>query len=223
MSIAAPARSDQAIQTAVQDELNWTPDVDSAGIGVAVEDGTVSLSGEVNTYSERLAAKRAALRVRGVSTVVDDLLVHPKSSPSVSETDIAKEVEHALKWAANVPDTVKAEIKDHYVTLTGQVMWDFQRTAAKRAVQHLRGVNWVHNEIKLTARPSAADAEQRIKDAFTRNAQLDANTIDAKVSGNTVTLTGTVRSWAEKQQAGWAAWASPAVTEVKNQIAVLAY
>ena len=223
MSIATPVRSDQDIQTAVQDELEWTPDVDAAGIGVAVEDGAVTLSGEVDNYAERLAAKRAALRVRGVTTVVDDLVVHPKSGWTVTETDIAKEVQRALKWAGNVPDTVKAEIKDHAVALTGQVSWDFQRQAAKRAVQYLRGVYSVNNMITLTARPSAVDTEERIKNALARNAQLDAKTIDARVSGNKVTLTGTVRSWAEKQQAGNAAWASPHVTDVDNRIVVRAY
>ena len=220
MSITTPVHSDQNIQTAVQEELEWTPDVDAAGIGVAVEAGTVSLSGEVDSHAELVAAKRAALRVRGVTTVVNDLTVHPKSSWSVTETDIAKEVEHALTWSSNVPDTVKAEIKDHSVTLTGEVDWDFQRQAAKRAVQYLRGVYTVESRITLAARPSSADAEERIKNALTRNAQLDANTIDAKVSGNKVTLTGVVRSWAEKQQADLAAWASPHVTEVENHIIV---
>jgi len=220
MSTTTPVRNDQDIQIAVQEELEWTPDVDAAGIGVAVEAGTVSLSGEVDSHAELVAAKRAALRVRGVNTVVNDLIVHPKSSRSITETDIAKEVERALTWSSNVPDTVKAEIKGHAVILTGEVNWDFQRQAAKRAVQYLRGVYTVESRITLAARPSSADAEERIKNALIRNAQIDANTIDARVSGNKVTLTGTVRSWAEKQQAGQAAWASPHVTEVENHIIV---
>lgn len=223
MSTATVTRSDHDIQTAVQDELEWTPDVDAAGIGVAVEDGAVTLSGEVDDYSERLAAKRAALRVRGVSTVVNDLTVHPKSAATVTETDIAKEVERALKWATNVPDSVKAEITGHDVTLTGQVQWDFQRQAAKRAVRYLRGVYTVNNMITLTARPSAADAQERIKNALVRNAQLDANHITVTVTGNKATLTGHVRSWAEKEQAGFAAWASPHVTDVANNLVVRAY
>lgn len=223
MNISTPDYSDQVIQTAVQEELEWTPDVDAAGIGVAVEEGTVSLSGEVDSYAEELAANRAALRVRGVTAVVDNQVVHPKSSWTVTETDIAKEVERALKSVSNVPETVKAEIKDRTVTLTGEVSWDFQRQAAKRAVQYLSGVYSVDSRITLTARPSAADAEERIKKALTRNAQLDANAINATVSGNTVTLTGTVSSWAEKQQAGRAAWASPHVTDVDNRIVVRAY
>lgn len=217
------ALSDRDIQTSVQNELEWTPDVDAAGIGVAVEDGTVSLSGEVDSYAERLAAKRAALRVRGVNTVVDNLIVHPDSTSKVTDTDIAKEIEHALTWATNVPDSVKAEVKGHNVTLTGQVNWDFQRQAAKRAVQFLRGVNSVNNMITLNARPSAEDTEERIKNALIRNAQLDANAIDVTVSGNKVILTGKVRSWAEKQQAGNAAWASPHVTDVDNRIFVRAF
>lgn len=220
MNIATPVRKDLDIQTAVQDELEWTPDVDSAGIGVAVEAGTVTLSGEVDNYAERIAATHAALRVRGVNAVVDDLTVHPRSGWTVTETDIAKEVHRALKWAIDVPDTVKATINDHLVTLTGEVDWDFERRAAKRAVQYLRGVYSVNNMITLAARPSAADTAERIKNAITRNAQLDAATIDATVSGDTVILTGTVRSWAEKQQAGRAAWASPHVRAVDNRIVV---
>ena len=220
MTKATTVDTDYDVQTAVQDELDWTPDVDAAGIGVAVEAGTVSLSGEVDNYAELLAAKRAALRVRGVNAVVDNLTVHPNSSWPVTETDIAKEVSRALKWSSNVPDTVKAEIDQSAVTLTGAVDWEYQRQAARRAVQYLRGVQSVDNQITLTPRVSAFDAEARIKNAFTRNAQIDAKTISVAVSGNKVTLSGTVRSYAEKKQAGLAAWSSPHVTEVNNQITV---
>lgn len=165
MSTPTVARSDHDIQIAVQDELDWTPDVDAAGIDVAVEDGAVILIGEVDQHSERLAAKRAARRVRGVSTVVDALTVHPKSSITITDTDVAREVRRALQWADNVPDTVRAEVSDHNVILTGEVLWDFQR-------------------------------------------------------GNRATLSGHVRSWGEKEQAGRAAWASPHITEVENNVRV---
>ncbi|ADG98810.1 transport-associated protein [Segniliparus rotundus DSM 44985] len=220
MSIATPTRSDHDIKTEVQDELEWTPELDAAGVGVAVGDGVVSLSGEVDNYSARIAAKRAALRVRGVTAIVDNVSVHPSSSSSLTETDIAKEVEYALRWAGNVPDAVKAEIRGHDVILTGQVTWDFQRQAAQRAVQHLTGVHFVNNLIALTPRVSVSDTKERIRNAITRNAQLDANTINVAVSDNQVTLTGTVRSWAEKQEAERAAWASSHVSGVHDQIVV---
>lgn len=212
--------SDLAVKAEVEQELSWTPDVDAAGIGVAVKNGIVALAGEVDDHSERVAAKRAALRVRGVTTVIDNLTVHPRTPWALTETDIAGEVERALSEAVNVPDTVKAEIEGHDVTLTGEVSWDFQRQAAKRAVQYLRGVHSVDSRITLISRASAADAEERITNALVRNAQLDANNITVTVTGNTVTLTGHVRSWAEKKQAGLAAWGSPHVTEVDNRIVV---
>jgi osmotically-inducible protein OsmY len=225
MNVAHPLRSDRQIQEAVQDEIAWAPDVDAAGIGVAIEDGTVSLSGEVDSYAERLAAKRAALRVRGVTTLIDNLVVRPKFSWSASDTDVAREVAHALEVSSNIPDTVKAEIRDHNVILSGRADWDFQRQAAVRAVQYLRGVRSVSSTITLTQRPApdAAETTERIKDAFTRNALLDASAIEVKVIGSEVTITGSVQSWAEKNQAGKAAWSSPHVTEVHNRISVRGY
>ncbi|MDR3660981.1 MAG: BON domain-containing protein [Mycobacterium sp.] len=220
MRVATPLRSDSEIQASVEAELQWTPEVDAAGIGVAVDDGVVALWGEVDNYADRLAAKRAALRVRGVGAVVDNLVVHPNSRLSVSPTDIGKEVEHALRSAVNIPDAVKAEVDGHSVVLTGQVSWDYQRQAAQRAVQYLRGVNSVNNRITLTPRASAVGTELRIKSAIIRNAQLDAKAIHVTVDGDTVTLSGKVRSWAEKRQAEAAAWSSPHVNDVRNDILV---
>jgi osmotically-inducible protein OsmY len=222
MSVASHIRTDRQVQAAVEAELEWTPDVEAAGIGVAVDDGVVSLSGEVDTYVQRTAAKKAALRVHDVTAVVNTVAVHPDSRFSVSEADIGKEVEHALRSAATVPVTVKAEIDGDAVTLTGQVEWDFQRRAAKRAVRYLRGVYSVSNRITLTPRVSAVDTEERIKSAILRNAQLDAKVIDVVVAGDRVTLSGTVGSWAERRQTDLAAWSSPHVSEVYNHIIVKA-
>jgi osmotically-inducible protein OsmY len=220
MKVAAHRSTDQAIHAAVEAELEWTPDVDAVGIGVAVADGVVMLSGEVEFYAQRAAAKRAALRVREVTAVVNDITVHPDSQSSVSEADIGKAVDFALRSAVNVPDTVKAEIEGHDVTLRGQVTWDFQRRAAKRAVEHLRGVASVDNWITLTPRTSSPDTKERIENAILRNAQLDASAIDVVVAGDRVTLSGQVRSWAERRQADLAAWSSPPVSEVYNHIIV---
>jgi osmotically-inducible protein OsmY len=146
--------------------------------------------------------------------------VHPNSAFYVSETDIGKEVEQALRSATNVPDTVKAVIDGHAVTLLGEVAWDFQRRAAKRAVRYLRGVYSVDSRITLTPRVSAVDTAERIKAAILRNAQVDARTVEVSADGTKVTLSGTVRSWAERRQADLAAWSSPHVTEVYNHIVV---
>jgi osmotically-inducible protein OsmY len=198
-----------------------TDDVDAAAIGVAVDAGTVELSGEVDDYTQKVAAEKAALRVRGVRAIVSKLAVRPQAGGPPTTAEIAREVDHALEWAINVPDTVKAQVNAHHdVTLYGDVDWDFQRNAARRAVQQLRGVYTVNDKMSLRARPAATETEQRIKQAIERNATLDANTIHVDVSGNTVTLTGSVGSWLEKQQAGRTAWSSPHVAAVRNDIVV---
>ncbi|MDT5339150.1 MAG: hypothetical protein QOD90_4655 [Mycobacterium sp.] len=220
MSVASTTRTDRQIQAAVEGELEWTPEVDPAGIGVAVTGGVVSLSGEVDTYAERSAANNAALRVRDVTAVVNGVTVHSDSASSASQDDIGQEVNHALRSATNVPDGVKAEIDGHAVTLTGCVEWDFQRRAATRSVHFLRGISSVDNRITLTARVPALDTADGIERAIIRNAQLEEDTIKVTAAGDKVTLSGTVPSWAERRQADLAAWSSPHVSEVYNHIVV---
>jgi len=221
MSTTSPIRTDHDIQIAVQAELEWTPDVDAPGIGVAVEQGSVSLSGELANYSERLAAKRAALRVRGVRAVADDMVVHPKDSRPLSETDMAVAVTRALRAATTVPAAVNAEVVGRHVTLIGEADWEYQRQAAMQAVQFLRGIRGVDNRITLQPRPTADDTAARITDALVRNAQVDAERITVNVVASRVFLTGQVRSWAEKHEAALAAWASPYVDQVDNDITIV--
>jgi osmotically-inducible protein OsmY len=221
MSTATKPRTDHQLQQAIESELEWTPDVDAADIGVSVEDGAVTLSGELDDYAERIAAKRAATRVRGVTAVVDNMTVRSQDSTwAVSDTDIGKAVVSALKASSTVPDTVKAEIKAGVVILTGRVQWDFQRNAARRAVEHLRGVVSVDSRITLSPRASSKDTAHLIKEALVRNASVDADRVTVIADGTVVTLTGTVTSWSERNQAGYAAWSSPHVTEVHNLITV---
>lgn len=213
-------RSDLDLKTAVQAELDWTPDVDAPRIGVVVAGGAVTLTGEVDDHYVRAAVRQAALRVRGVVAVVDDMSVHPTGLLPLSESDIAGEVERALAAVTNVPRTVKAEIQEHTVTLTGQVHWNYQRRAAERAVQYLHGVFHVLNHVTLSPRPTATDAELRIRKAFQRNAIVESRNITIEVSGNRAILSGNVRTWAEKEEAGRAAWSSPDVTDIQNLIVV---
>jgi osmotically-inducible protein OsmY len=220
MSISTLTRTDHQVQKLVQDELAWTPDVDEAGIGVAVEDGTVTLSGDVDTYAERVAAVAAAQRVRGVSAVADELRVHPRGAGGKTDADIAAALRRSFEWTATVPETIKAEVRNGHVTLSGTATWDYQRRAARRVAENTRGVTDVTNAITLSERASAADVSKHIKDALAREAALDCQTITVHASGGVITLTGTVRSWTELLRAGRAAWASPNVTEVINHLVV---
>ncbi len=179
--------------------------------------------GEVDSHTERSAARHAALRVRGVNAVLDHLVLPSSPDEHMAVTAVAEEVEHALRAAADVPPGVKAGDRGRRRQPHGEVDWDYERRAAKRAVQHLKGVRTVNSMITLTARPSAADAEERIRGAIRRNALVDAHTIEVAVSGTSVMLTGTVRSWAEKNRP----WKRPGplriVTEVDNRIVVRPY
>jgi osmotically-inducible protein OsmY len=220
MTIDVATNTDRGIQAAVEAELEWTPDVDPSGIEVSVQDGIVSLAGEVDHYPERRAAERAALRVRDVTSVVVRLAVRPSAEALHAEMDLAKEVEHALRSAADVPHTVKALVEGGDVTLVGRVSWHFQRRAAHRAIEGLRGVHSLEDQITLTPRAPALDTADRIRTALRRNAQVDADAISIVVAGDKVTLSGTVRSWAERRQADLAAWSSPHISEVYNHVVV---
>ncbi|SFN54491.1 BON domain-containing protein [Mycetocola miduiensis] len=216
-----PPRNDKTIQAAVEEELEWTPEVNAAHIGVAVTDGRVMLSGQVDSVVEQSAAIKAALRISGVTGVEDDLAVRHHTD-STTDADIQQTVDRVLEWTSGVPSSIKAKVHDRKVVLTGQADWNYQRLAAGKAVERVFAVLSVDNQITLRRRPSADDTAERIKNAFVRNATLDANTITVSVSGSEVTLSGSVHSWAEKKQAGLAAWASPNVTDVKNEITVVA-
>ncbi len=214
------SRSDHDLQQAVLNELDWTPEVDASHIGVAATSGAVTLTGEVPTYSAPLAAKKAALRVRGVTVLADELTVHYLGGP-VTDTDIAEAALGALRGNAVVPEgAVTAEVRNHAITLTGNVDWNYEREAAARAVEHLPGVRSVQNLITLKGRASAFDTKTRVKNAIARQAALDAERILVAVDGTEVTLTGRVASWNEKKAAGKAAWASPHVSAVHNLLDV---
>lgn len=213
-------RTDEQIQSAVQDELRWTPDVDAAGIGVAVDDGVVTLSGEVDSYVERVTAARAALRVRGVTALADELRVRPAVGGGIPDTEIARAVEHGLAWAADVPDGVQADVRDGTVTLHGEVMWNHQRLAAQRVAEHTTGVRQVRNRMTLSLRASAAETEGAIRRALARHAGIEHGDVHVSAVGTRVTLTGSVRSDADRRHAVAAAWASPNVTAVEDRLTV---
>ncbi|WP_332662302.1 BON domain-containing protein [Aeromicrobium sp.] len=213
--------TDHVIQEDVIEELAWSPDVNDSRIGVSVLDGAVTLSGEVDSHAERNAAVRAALRVTGVSVVADDLEVRRTVKSGQTDTDIAAAIRTVLKWTSKVPgDSVQVEVRDHVAILTGTVTYQFQRREAEKLVGGVTGVTHVENRIELSPRASAEDTQNRIERALVRSATTDANAIRVTVVGREVTLTGTVRTWLERSEAGRAAWSSPNVSAVHNKIKV---
>lgn len=212
---------DLKIRHDVQSELGWQPALDEpAHIGVAVDGGVVTLSGHVRTLSQRLAAVMTAQRVTGVRAVNDELELRPVAGEPEG-VELAKAVDDVLSWTSGIPPQgIHVEVDGHTVILTGLVDWNFQRTAAARAVQQLRGVHRVENRVQLTGRPDAQDIEHRVRQAIVRNAALDARNIVVTSDGTELTITGTVRSWIEKHEAEVTAWSSPNVTMVHNLLQV---
>jgi osmotically-inducible protein OsmY len=204
----------------VIDELAWDTSLDAPGVGVAVHDGAVTLTGHVRSYAEKRAAEKAVKRVHGVIVVANELEVRLPSSLQRDDTDIATAAASAVRWSAPVPSTVSATVERGWVTLEGEVEWAYQRRAAENAVRDLAGVRGLSNMIVVKARPVPKDVKDQIHKAFHRSAQIDADHIAVAVAGGKVTLTGTVRSWSEWAEAEHAARAAAGVTEVDNKLRV---
>lgn len=209
------------LQRDVLDELAWEPSLDAAGLGVAVHEGIVTLSGQVNSYLDKRVAIKAAKRVGGVRGIADDMEVHLPSSMQRDDTDIAQAGVRALEWNNSVPrNRVKVLAENGWITLEGDVEWQYQKKAAEKAVANLTGVHGVTNQITVKPRVQPANVESKIRSAFTRHAELDADEVHVEVAGTKITLRGNVRSWGEYEQAEWAAWSVPGATDVENFLRV---
>jgi osmotically-inducible protein OsmY len=203
------------------DELAWQPGVEASHVAVAAADGVVTLTGYVDSLAQRWEAEKAAKRVLGVRAVVNDIEVRLDDADRRSDVDIAADAVDALRWNLLVPSRrIKVTVDHGRVKLEGEVKWRFQRDAAEETVRKIRGVIEVINLIKVRPRVSPESIKARIEDALRRSAEVDAGRVSVEVDGTTVILRGTVRSWAEKQDAERAAWSAPGVTTVANMIAV---
>jgi osmotically-inducible protein OsmY len=218
MSTATLSEIDIRIRDHVVRQLDWDPEVDAGGIGVAATAGVVTLTGYVDTYSGKLAAERAAKRVRGVRGVANDLGVRLKIGRT--DADIARDAVRALELRATVPETVQAVVHEGRVTLTGMVGWLYQAWDAENAVHAIRGVRGVFNHIEVAGGALARDVRHRIQTALHRNADLDARHVKIDVTGGVATLTGVVTTCQQRDTAERAAASAPGITRVRNEILV---
>ena len=219
MAVATAIRTDEEIQRDVLAEFKWDAQIQPNEIGVSVKDGVVTLTGWVDSYLKKWSAEEAAHRVAGVRAVANDLEV--RLATERTDADIAAAALRALEWDAAIPDDrIQVTVSKGWVTLRGEVEWQFQRQDAERVVRRLAGVKGVSNLITVKPHATPSEIKKKIEDALVRNAEVDASRINVEVQGSKAILRGTVRSWTEREEAERAAWLAPGIETIDNRIEV---
>lgn len=215
-------KTNDELQKDVMDEIKWEPQLHDVytQIGVSAKDGVITLSGMVDSYNKKVAAEKAAQRVHGVKVVACDIEVKWGPWGEKNDTELAEAVRHALKWNNAVnEDKIEVKVDNGWVSLDGEVAWNYEKVSAQTNVEGLVGIKGVTNNIRVKTREiDTKEIKNKIASAFQRNASLDANALTLEVSGSRVTIKGTVSSWSEKETAEKIAWSSPGVITVNNQI-----
>lgn len=214
-------KTNAELQLDVQNAIRWEPLLHAAEIGVTAIDGVVSLSGEVDNYLKKMEAENAAKKVVGVKALVENIEVKFPGTWTKSNLDIANEVITSLKANTSIPnEKVTVKVEDGWVTLAGELPWNYQKDAAKHAVISLTGIKGVFNNIQIKAESKDVVEQREVKAAIERNRTIDSKDLAISVSGTTVTLSGTVDSWYQKEEAGRIAWNTPGIWHVNNELAV---
>lgn len=214
-------KGDSQLRQDVLNELMWDPSISEKAIGVAVTEGVVTLAGFVDTWVQKRNAERAAERVSGVRGVVDEMIVNVPTTLARKDQEIAQAAVLSLGWDSEVPDTVKVRVEQGWLTLEGEVRWRFEKSAAERAVRSLKGVRGITNQIIIKPPTvSPFDVSTKIKDALRRAAERDADRVLVSAADGKVTLSGRVRTFAEREDAERAAWSAPGVIDVEDRIMI---
>lgn len=212
---------DNTIKTNILNELDWDDRVDASRIGVTVEDGAVTLSGETLTFPQKFQAVELCKAVHGVKAVADEISVNLHDSSQLSDTEIAKHIAHVLTWNVSIPeDSVQASVRNGFVTLTGNLEWQPLRAKVEKQVGHVRGVRGIDNKIEILNTVTPGNVKQQIDRALRRNAELESSHVNVVVEGDTVILSGNVKAFYERELVELSAWRAPGVKKVVDKITV---